>query len=522
MQQLIPLQDIPVANDPVVLTLGALYLLVVIIIGFWGYTKTDSMSDFMITGKRLGTWVLALTAFSVIQSGFGFVGGPELVYAFGMTPVWILIAAPLGFIVTWVLVAKKMRVLADVRNVLTLPDGVYVRYDSQVARGLTGIAVFIGVIAYLATNLAALQAVMRAIFGIPLVWGLVIGAAILVLYSVLGGMIAGVYTDALQAVTMIGGAVLVFIYALSFGGGISNIAQNLATSDPNLISPFGTFGGTASAAAFAALTWWVLFSVGMPGQPHLITKFYMIRDVKLLKLGAPISAITYLISSLLALGAGMAMRAQVEAGAIPALESPSQAMPVFVLNYTHSIVAGLVLAALLAAIMSTSDSFLNIGAAAVSRDLPHALGRPIESDRVELRLTQAALVVMTVLAMLVVQFSETLIGILGTIGSAFFIAAIFPIIALGLNWGGATKEGAIAAILVSWFWNITYSVLPTTLTQLGMENLGSSIAATNPLPSGFITGTAALLISIIVFIIVSYLTQNRREAPSDLAALIKS
>lgn len=517
----LPLQ-IPVADDPVVLAFGTLYLLIVLAIGIWGYTKTDSMSDFMITGKRIGTWVLALTAFSVIQSGFGFVGGPELIYAFGMTAVWIFFAAPIGFIITWMLIAKKMRVLADVRNVLTLPDAVYVRYESQTLRGLMGVVILVGVIAYLATQLAALQAVMRAIFGIPLVWGLLLGAGILVLYSVLGGMIAGVYTDALQGATMIGGAVLVFLYALSFGGGISGIAQNLASANPGLIGPFGTFGGSANTAAIGALTFWILFTIGIVGQPHLVTKFYMIRDVKLLKLGAPIATLSYLISSLLALGAGLAMRAQVEAGAIPALESASQAMPVFVLNHTNSIIAGLILAALLAAIMSTSDSFLNIGAAAVSRDIPRALDRPIESDRVELRVTQGALIGMTVIAVLVVQFSDALIGILGTIGAAFFIAAILPVVILGLNWQGATTEGAIAAILVSWFVNITYSVLPTAFSTFGMSNVANTISATNPLPGGFVTGTAATLIAVVVFIVVSVLTQDGRDVPSDLVALIKS
>lgn len=516
------LQSLPVADDPWVLALGTLYLLVVLAIGIWGYTQTDSMSDFMITGKRIGTWVLALTAFSVIQSGFGFVGGPELVYSFGMTPVWLLIGGSLGFITAWVLLARKMRTLADIRNVLTLPDGVYARYDSQLARGLTGVAVLIGVLAYLATNLAALQAVMRAIFGIPLVWGLVLGGLILLGYSVLGGMIAGVYSDALQAVTMIAGAVIVTLYALSAGGGISTISQNLASADPSFIAPFGSMGSTATGAAFGALTWLVLFGIGVPGQPHLATKFYMIRDVKLLRLGAPIAAISYLVSSLLAISVGFSLRSMVESGQVASLESASQAMPVFVLNYTPGFVAGLVLAALMAAIMSTSDSFLNIGAAAISRDIPQSLDRPIESDRVELRVTQAALVGLTLVSMAIVQFSDALIGILGTIGAAFFIAALFPIVVLGLNWSGATKEGAIAAILVSWLWNLTYSVLPTLLSQVGAEGLGTAIANTNPFPSGSIMGAYALVISILVFIVVSLATQDERNVPEDLAALIES
>ncbi len=260
----LPLQEIPVADEPFVLLFGSVYLLMVLGIGVWGYMQTESTKDFLITGKSIGTWVLALTAFSVIQSGFGFVGGPELIYGFGTTSFWIFLTAPLGFLVTWVVLAKRMRILADIRHVLTLADGMYVRYESDAVRGLTALAVVVGVVAYLATNLAALQYVMRAIFGIPVIYGLFGGATILLFYSILGGMIAGVWTDFVQAITMITGAVLVFYFAVTYGGGIGSISRNLASADPSLVSPFGTLGIETALAApiFTGLGWWILFSIG--------------------------------------------------------------------------------------------------------------------------------------------------------------------------------------------------------------------------------------------------------------------
>ncbi|WP_336363369.1 sodium/proline symporter [Halalkalicoccus salilacus] len=521
---LLPLQEggIPVADDPVILAFGAAYLLIVVLIGVWGYMQTNTTSDFLITGKSVGTWVLAMTAFSVIQSGFGFVGGPELVYAFGTTALWIFFTAPLGFLITWVVLAKRMRLLADVRNVLTLADGMYVRYESDWVRGLTGFAVAVGVIAYLATNLAALQYVMRAIFGIPVIWGLLGGAFILLAYSVLGGMIAGVWTDFLQAITMIVGAAFVFAYALSFGGGMGGISRNLASADPQLISPFGALG-TASGAAFVAIGWWILFSIGAAGQPHLITKFYMSRSLKILRWGAPIAAISYAISSLIAFSAGLSMRAQVEAGAIQETFSASEVGPVFVLAYTPSVVAGLILAALLAAIMSTSDSFLNIGAAAISRDIPRAMGRPIQDDKTELRVTQGALVALTVLSTGVVFYSDALVGILGTIGWGFFAAAFVPIAVLGLNWKGATKEGAIAAIVGGLLVNVLYSAVPMAAEVAGFGGFAAGVLAFYPFVEGFPVGTVALLVAIVLFIGVSLATQDRADnaLPADLHALLE-
>jgi len=516
----VPLQAIPVADDPFVLLFGSLYLLLVLGIGAWGYLQTETTSDFLITGKSVGTWVLALTAFSVIQSGFGFVGGPELVYSFGTTSLWIFFSAPIGFLLTWIVLAKRMRLLADIREVLTLADAMYVRYESASVRGLTAVAVVIGVIAYLATNLAALQFVMRGIFGIPVIWGLFGGAAILLVYSVLGGMIAGVWTDFVQGITMVGGAVFVFFFALDFGGGMTNISRNLASADPSLISPFGAIGVPA-ASAFTALAWWILFTLGSAGQPHLITKFYMSRNMTILKWGAPIAAISYMISSMIAFSAGLSMRAMVEAGEIAALESASVAAPVFVLRYTPGVVAGLVLAALLAAIMSTSDSFLNIGAAAISRDIPRALGRPIEEDRTELRVTQGALVVLTVLSTFVVFFSDALVGILGTIGWGFFAAAFFPIAVFGLNWKGATKEGAIAGIVGGLVVNLLYSALPRIAEAVGATAISEGILAFYPFSAGFPVGTVALLVSISLTIGISIATQDRQTTPADLVPLLE-
>lgn len=507
--------EIPVADDPVVLIIGTLYILLIVGIGVWGYTKTETLSDFLITGKSVGTWVLAITVFSVIQSGFGFVGGPELMYEFGMSGWWIFGTAPVGFLIVWMLLGKRMRILADVRDVLTLADGMYARYDSNHVRGWTGITVIVAVTGYLAVNLAALQYVMRAIFGIPVIWGLFLGAGILLLYSVIGGMIAGVWTDFIQGLTMIAGAIVVFFYAISFGGGMTNISRNLASTDANLIAPFGVAGGVM------AFSWWILFIVGGAGQVHSITKFYMIKDVKLLKWGAPIAAISYGLSSLLAFSTGLSMRAMAEAGEVTPLESASETMPIFVLNYTPSVVAGFVLAGLLAAIMSTSDSFLNIAAAAVTRDIPSALGRPIEDRQLELRLTQLSLVMVTAAATFVVFYSDALVGILGVIGWGLFAASIFPIVALGLNWKGGTAPGAVSAIVVGLVFNVVYDVLPTAFEVLGMEGVAGMILAAYPFHETFVVGVAAMMVSTIVFIGVSLLTQSEHEVPGDIVPLME-
>jgi Na+/proline symporter len=171
--------------------------------------------------------------------------------------------------------------------------------------------------------------------------------------------------------------------------------------------------------------------------------------------------------------------------------------------------------------MSTSDSFLNIGAAAISRDIPKALGVNIESDRTELRVTQAALAFLTISSTVVVFFSSELVGILGTIGWGFFAAAVFPIAALGMNWKGATRWGAIAAALGGMGFNIVFSAIPRILTQAGFESAGNAITDAYSVFNGVPVGATALLLAIALFVFVSLATQSEGRLAPDIAALIE-
>jgi sodium/proline symporter len=196
----------------------------------------------------------------------------------------------------------------------------------------------------------------------------------------------------------------------------------------------------------------------------------------------------------------------------------------FVLEYTPSILAGLILAALLAAIMSTSDSFLNIGAGAMSRDIPRALGRSITDDTVELRVTQAALATMTVLATIIVLNSNALVGILGAISYGFLAAGFFSIAAFGLNWKGATKEGAIASLVVVIGVNIFYNVPPGIVSVTDTDwatALNDIVSTAYPLPAAVPAESMSLLVVIPVFILVSIATQDGSDLPSDLHGMFE-
>jgi sodium/proline symporter len=484
-------------ESPYILGCVIAYLAVCFVVGAWAMGRTRSISDFLVAGQTLGPVVVVVAAISSTMSGFGFVGGPGLVFDAGMSSLWMTFVAPLGAGVSWILLAKRLRLLAEAREVLTLPDAIAVRYGGAAPRLLMGLAVLLGVVGYLGTQIMALGFVLAAVLGVKLEVAMAIGVGVLAFYSVAGGIIAGVYTDLFQGVIMAFAALAVFYCVLDATGGMAAITETLWSVDPALIGPWGDRG------AITALSWYLLFGLGAVGQPQSITKFLMVKDIRTLRWGGALFGVGYIILSLLWMGVGLAMRTLVETGAHPPLGNPDEAAPAFLLAHTPEWLAGIVFAGLLAAIMSTADSFVNIGAAAIVRDIPTALfGRPSER---ELFWTRVATGLLLVASAGFALYMENLVALLGTFGWGTFAAAIVPSLALGLNWKRATAAGCVASISVSLALNFS-------LELAGRFEIYR-------LPHDIAVGCVALLVSLATFVVVSLLT-TPAPLPDDVAAVM--
>jgi SSS family transporter len=480
----------PTVDSPIILICVGVYLLACLGIGVWAMRRTHTIADFLIAGRSLGLVVLVLATMSSIMSGFGFVGGPGLVYETGTSSLWITFPATLGVALSWVLVGKRFALLGATREILTLPDIVEARYGGRWPRFFMSLSILLGVLGYLGTQILAIGVVLVTVLNIDLVPALAIGLGVLAFYSVAGGMIAGVYTDLFQGVLMTVASLAVTYYAITTAGGMSEISRTLWDMDPEFIGPWGTSG------PLTALSWFLLFGLGGVGQPHVITKFLMLRDIHSLRWGPVLTGCCYALLSLLWMSVGLAMRTLVETGKLPALESPDLAAPVFLVNYTPEWLAGLVFAGLLAAIMSTADSFLNIGAAAIVHDIPTALrGRPL--DR-QLLWTRAATALLLLASTLFALYMENLIALLGTFGWGTFAAAIVPSVAIGLNWKRATGAACVASIALSLVLNFALELL----ARHGIYTL----------PYGMNVGCFSLLLSLIVFTGVSLASGESGEA----------
>ncbi|MHB8918063.1 MAG: sodium:solute symporter family transporter [Desulfocucumaceae bacterium] len=485
------------ANITVMVIVG-IYLLAMAVIGFNAYRRVKTASDYFIYGKQIGTWFLAIATFSSIMSGFGFVGGPGLVYAKGTSSLWITFAQSLAFPLAYLVLGKRMRLLAETREVLTVPDAVHARYNCNVSRFCMAVALLVACMAYMGTQILSTGLVMVSIFNCSLVTGLLIANAVVLFYCVVGGMIAGVDTDFVQGFIMVFASVAVFFAALFVGGGMTNINTTLAGVDPNMIGPFGAM------PILTCLTWYFVFAIGNSGQPHMIHKFYMIKDPKKLAWAALLSGVAYMLCSLLWMSVGLSMRAMVATGANQPLANPDLAAPTFLLNFTHPVLAGIVFGGLLAAIMSTGSAFANIGAACIARDIPAALGFTVKN---QLSAGRWATVAIMVVSTLVAFYAKMFVAILGAVGWGLFAGAIVPALGIGLNWKRATKEAAVAAILFS----VIFSV--------GVELLARFKIWT--MPNGIISYTFGLMGAIIIFVAVSYLT-TPQPLSRDVEAVIET
>lgn len=481
-----------------IVAIAAAYLVVVLLIGLWATGRTKTSGDFYIAGRSLGVLVMAIAVFSSIQSGFGVVGGTSTVTAGGYGFVTgVMMATPLGFALTWLMLGKRMMGVGDMGEMYTVGDVAELRYKSPAARGVMGLTVALGVLGYLGTQVLAMGIVVAAIFGISTTTGAIVGMAVLGLYVIGGGILAGVYTDLFQGVLMLVVSFVAFYYALESGGGIASMTRTLQEEAPDLATPFGL-------SPWVTIPCWIfLFSLGNSAQPHGLTKFLMLKDRGSLRWGALLGGTGYAITTLMVVGIGSAVSVLTLRGEFPQMSSPDESFTQYLTEFTPPVVAGLVIAGLLAAIMSTGSSFLTLGASSVVRDIPRALNMEV---RRELLWSRIAVAVLLILSTAFALYIDNVVALLGTFGWGTFAASLFPALVLGMMWQGGTKEGAISSALIGIVLNFVLEV-------------GAKYGWT-PLPDGVVVGAFAFAVTLIVYIGVSMATRGRADGPVPALASV--
>lgn len=476
--------------DPILITIVILYFALMFAIGWWAKQRTSSAKEFLVAGQSLGFFVMAIASFSSIQSGWGMVGSTGTTYAWGpQALIGSALLVPLGFALAWFLLGTRLHRAARRHEIYSVPDLIKVRYRSKPAHVTMSVAMLLGSIAYMTAQVTATGVIVALLTGTSLATGAWIGSLIVASYTVAGGMLAAVWTDLIQGLMMVVISIGLFFFAVNQAGGWGNALDTIWASNPTLLSADGTM----------PLTFIVGFSImilfGAAGQPQLVTKFLMLKDEKELRWGAAVAGIAYAVTTLFSLGVGISMRTMTIDGTVPELENIDTTATYFLDGFTHPVVAGLALVALLAAIMSSASSFITIGAASVVRDLTQSLGFVV---RRELFWSRIASVGIVLAALLFALYLSQVIFLLGAIGWASFGAAIFGPLTLGMYWRRATAAATIVTIITS----LSLNLLATVATSQGWITL----------PAYFYLGGVAVAASTVVFIVVSYLTATTEDA----------
>ena len=474
------------------LSVALVYLAVLVAIGLYATWHTSDAKDFYLAGGRLGLVTLVLATMSSIMSGFVFVGGPGLFYEVGLGSFWIIISSSFtGALMCWLL-AKPLAQFARDRGCLTIPDVILERFGCRWASGWASAAILVGVIGYLATQLLALGILLDAATPFGRGPALALGLGVLVFYSAAGGMLASVYTDVVQGAIMLWVSTMIFYFALTGSGGPEAWTSSFAHAGSKGLGPWGEVG------ALTCLGWFFLFSLGSLGQPHVVNRFMMIRDLRVLKYFPLLLAGTMMVCGLVWLGAGTAVRSLVLSGNLQAPVRPDDATSLFLSRVAPGWLAPFAYVGIVAAIMSTADSFVNVGAAALSRDLARALefdlGHPVRWGR------WCSLFIYALAGGLALG-STTLVAYLGILAFSCFAAALTPVLAVGLNWREAGK------------WAARSSIITGLALAAGLEcwnRLGGYPFAVPP-------GLLALGASLLIFLIVGKVgATDKPVGPKDL------
>ena len=453
-----------------------IYMVSMLAIGWYAWRKTSSLNDYMLGGRGLGPAVTALSAGAADMSGWLLMGLPGAIYLSGLVESWIAIGLTIGAYLNWVFVAPRLRVYTQVSgDSITIPSFLdnRLRDKTKLIRIASGIIILVFFTFYVSSGMVAGGKFFESSFGYDYFTGLLIVSGVVVAYTLFGGFLAVSYTDALQGLIMFLALVLVPIFGVFKTGGIGATIDSIKEVNPENLT---LFASTATVAGVISLLAWGL---GYFGQPHIIVRFMAIKSVKETKSARRIG-IGWMIFSLLGGIAtalvGVAYFQQTQGG----IDQLADAETIFIVMgqlLFHPFIAGIMLAAILAAIMSTISSQLIVTSSALIEDIYKSLFNKTANDKHYVFMGRLSVLFVAIFAALLAWNPDN--SVLDLVGFAWagFGAAFGPIILLSLYWRKLTNVGAlmgmVSGAVVAFVWGkvpalagALYEIVPGFFTCL--------------------------------------------------------
>jgi sodium/proline symporter len=426
---------------PVIISFIA-YMLVMIGIGFYFYFKSNSLSDYVLGGRGLGPGVTALSAGASDMSGWLLLGLPGMMYSDGIVGSWIAVGLIIGAYLNWNYVAKPLRVFTHKLNdAITIPDYFSNRFDdhNHMLRVVTALVILLFYTLYTSSGLVGGAKLFEATFALDYDTALLVGSFIIVSYTFLGGYNAVSWTDFIQGILMMLALVITPIVVIYHIGGLSAGLDLIKVADP---SKLDILSGSSLIGIISLLAW----GLGYFGQPHILVRFMSIRHENEMERAKTIGMSWMILSVIGSLSVGFFGFAYVLAEGINLQDSEKIFITLSQLLFNPWI-AGFLLAAILAAIMSTIDSQLLVSSSVLTRDIYHAILRKDASDKELVWVGRTTVIGIAIIAWALSQDQNSSVLKLVAYAWAGFGAAFGPLVILSLYKRDVTKTGAIAGML---------------------------------------------------------------------------
>ena len=470
-----------------------IYLAFLFVIGFIFYGKSKNTSDYFLGGRKLGSFVTSMSAQASDMSGWILMGLPGAVYLTGLDGVWIAIGLIIGTYLNWKFIAKKLRTYTEVSgDSITIPSFLGNRFkdNSNILRLVSAIFIFIFFLIYTASAFVAGGKLFSSVFNISYTAALFIGAIAVVSYTFAGGFFAVCWTDFFQGILMFFAILLVPTIAVITLGGPTDVLDKINTLNPNMMNLFTTGAGATLPAIsiISSLAW----GLGYFGQPHILVRFMGIRSADDIKKSRKIAMVWVILSLFAAVAIGLVGRVYLGDLLCTPAGASETVYITMVGKLFPNLLGGILISAVLAAIMSTADSQLLVTASAITEDFYKIKVRPNASNKELLNVSRISVIIVSIIACLIALNPDS--TVLGLVAYAWagFGATFGPIILMSLFWKRTTKRGAVFGIILGGITTIIWR-------YLGLEFGG--IFSLYEIVPGF-------LLSLITIIIVSLLDKE--------------
>ncbi len=444
------------------------YLLGMLTIGFLASRKNETVGDFYLGGRQLGPFVTAMSAEASDMSSWLLMGLPGLAYLSGIAePVWTAIGLAVGTYINWLIVAKRLRRYSHAAgNSITLPQFFSNRYGDKknVLTLIAALVIVIFFIPYTASGFSAIGKLFSSLFNVDYHLAMIVGAIVVIFYTMTGGFLAASMTDLVQSIIMSIALTIVLFFGINQAGGMGAVLENakglaghLSLAFSHVPDPKDLFAaGTTTPYGFLTIVSTLAWGLGYFGMPHILLRFMAIEDENKLKLSRRIASVWVVIAMGVAIMIGVIGLGMTAAGVIPQLTTSGSAETIIVsiahrlstFGFVPALFAGLILSGIMASTMSTADSQLLAASSSVSQDiLSGFFGLKLDS-KTHLKVARGSLLIIAVIGVFLAWNPESSVFRIVSFAWAGFGAAFGPLMLFSLFWRRTNRQGALAGMVV--------------------------------------------------------------------------